>query len=424
MGCIALVLGAALVGCNTSNDDAGAGTASEVNEPTVVNLYPIGSASEAIRLFIPIVAVGDSPLSQVATVGFDTGSAGLTLYAPDAFPATIVTACTSAGESPCGFIFPAGQHSLTYKGITITDLQGYRCYGGNLGRTEVGNVGYAQVTFGDPSKSLTTTQMPIFFYYKTTKNVSACNDGAVVDPTPESAQGWFGVNTAADSVSVANTPSGQELALCSIDSTGTCALVSVLKYLRYGPSINAGFALSPPSPDSCTFTTGNCPAEPMLTIGVTAAMQESFATVTLSCVANQLNDGFPVCNANAPKISAVVTPPGQGGTPVTLPASSVLFDTGTPTMLIVGSAAAISTLPTQETTSQPPATIVSPEATVTFTTPVGVTYSYQTVASGPTETIVNPGGIGQNIIGVEYFQSNSLLIDLTSGVEGWMANGG
>ena len=66
-----------------------------------------------------VTSVGTVPVSM--PLAFDTGSAGVTLYAENIFPASMVT--TS------GFIFPAGQKSVTYKGIMVTNLQGTRSYG-------------------------------------------------------------------------------------------------------------------------------------------------------------------------------------------------------------------------------------------------------------------------------------------------------
>lgn len=63
-----------------------------------------------------VTQVGTVPVNM--PLGFDTGSAGVTLYAQSIFAASMVT--TS------GFIFPAGQTSMTYNGITVTNLQGTR----------------------------------------------------------------------------------------------------------------------------------------------------------------------------------------------------------------------------------------------------------------------------------------------------------
>jgi hypothetical protein len=54
------------------------------------------------------IGVGNSNVSL--PLAFDTGSAGLTLYAPNIFPSNMVT-------PNGGFVFPAGQTSLTYLGV-------------------------------------------------------------------------------------------------------------------------------------------------------------------------------------------------------------------------------------------------------------------------------------------------------------------
>ena len=93
------------------------GTASPVNsataQPTVLNLYPNQSSNAAPLLTVMVTSVGTAPVSM--PLAFDTGSAGVTLYAESIFPASMVT--TS------GFIFPTGQTSITYDGITVTNLQ-------------------------------------------------------------------------------------------------------------------------------------------------------------------------------------------------------------------------------------------------------------------------------------------------------------
>jgi hypothetical protein len=103
----------------------------------------------------------------------------MTLYASEVFPPSIVTSS--------GFVFPEGQLTISYQGITVTKEQGIRKYGSPmLGRSETGNLGYATVTFGDSAGMLTTQEMPIFFYYQIT-------DSFTGDSIPVPVQrGWFG----------------------------------------------------------------------------------------------------------------------------------------------------------------------------------------------------------------------------------------
>jgi hypothetical protein len=429
----ALAGAACIEGCNSGSEPANTLVPeSEISQPTVINLYPDNSTADVLpRLFLPIVSLGTNTLPLPQPVALDTGSAGMTFYAPAAFPSNMVTPCLTDSEPVCGFVFPTGQSTLTYEGITVTDRQAYRCYGASLGRTEIGNLGYAQVTFGDSAGTLTTAVMPILFYYKVTKNVAKCNDGTEVVTTSQPQQGWFGIDPHADLTYVVGASATSTSPICSPDATGNCFEVSALKYLHYGIGVNPGFALSPGTlSTTCSIATWtDCPPKPMLTVGVTAAMLEAFTTQQLSCTPDALGDGFPVCNPTAQKVGLSVTT--SSGAMVTLPAASALFDTGTPDINVVASASALASLPT--TTTQTPGqcpiqseleTILRSDTPVTFAIPGGGTYSYSATCMGTTETIVNPGGIPQDIIGIDYFQGNSFLIDLLTGVEGWMSGSG
>src|ERR1700730_14635893 len=64
-------------------------TTSVVQSPVAMDVYPVSSTIEGNRLFVTITGVGNTNVSL--PVAFDTGSAGLTLYAPNIFPSNIVT---------------------------------------------------------------------------------------------------------------------------------------------------------------------------------------------------------------------------------------------------------------------------------------------------------------------------------------------
>jgi hypothetical protein len=101
----------------------------ELHQPTTINLYP---SRDGDRLYVMVTAVGSQSVSM--PLAFDTGSAGITPYAPAmSFPSSMF----NAG----GFIFPTGQTSITYNGITVTNKHGTRSYGGAGGKTETGNAG-------------------------------------------------------------------------------------------------------------------------------------------------------------------------------------------------------------------------------------------------------------------------------------------
>src|SRR5579863_3782526 len=63
---------------------------SSLSSPATINLYPVRSIHDQNRLFVFVTAVGTTSVRM--PLAFDTGSAGLTLYAPDIFPETIVSA--------------------------------------------------------------------------------------------------------------------------------------------------------------------------------------------------------------------------------------------------------------------------------------------------------------------------------------------
>jgi hypothetical protein len=327
---------------------------------------------------------------------FDTGSAGVTLYAPSIFPASMVTAA--------GFVFPSGQTSITYNGITVTDQQGTRTYGSTNLRAQNGNIGYAQLTFGDAHGQLNTAVMPVFLYYSITDVAT----GQALE-VPSFQQGIFGVASAAGTIALPGSiePAGGYPA-CATNTNSTCYVVSVLKYLQYGASVSAGFMLSPAPIQSCNITTaGSCAPAPMLTIGLTATSKAGFSAVSLPCPPNGYVGpasiaGFPVCQKTIDDTTVMVSGDAVG----TIQGGAV-FDTGTANMQIA-----------TPTGSSFPST-VPVGSSVLVTTSSGFSYSYVTTNSDPLATIVNADYSGPTIIGIGYFTTNSFFIDFNSSLEGW-----
>jgi hypothetical protein len=183
-GCAALVI----AGCGGSGGSDGSAASSPspstVASPAVINLYPVAatsSGSSGATLYVLVNAVGEH--TGTFPLVFDTGSAGITLNALSIFPSSMVTSS--------GFVFPSGETSITYQGITVTNQQGTHSYGGSsssTGTTYTGNLGYATVTFGDGQGTLTTQVMPVFLYY----GVTAAS-GEAVSEAPQ--QGIFGVRS-------------------------------------------------------------------------------------------------------------------------------------------------------------------------------------------------------------------------------------
>lgn len=228
-----LLLGLCLLcaaGCNDHDPTPGYPTPTPsgvIQRPTTINLYP---STHGNRLYVLVTSVGSQSVNM--PLAFDTGSAGMTLYAPAIFPSDMINSD--------GLIFPFGEDLMTFNGIIVINKKATRSYGGANGTIETGYIGFAPVTFGDAQGALTTDLMPIFLYYQVTNNQPP---HATVT---ELQQGFFGVNSAADNVTIASpTPGAAPNMPCSIDSAANCYVVSVFKYLQYAPRLNAGFMLSP-----------------------------------------------------------------------------------------------------------------------------------------------------------------------------------
>jgi hypothetical protein len=359
-----------------------------VDHPTTINVYPVGYAVDP-RIFIN-VSVGNVPVT--VSVAFDTGSAGLTLNALAIFPASVVT--------EKGFIFPSGQNSITYNGIIVTDQVGTRSYGGSGGRTETGNIGYAQVTFGDADGELTTDTMPVLLYYSVTEN--ATGEPALAQPQ----QGWFGVNAASNDISVAG--SSEPLTgypECTPEATGTCSVVSVLKYLDYWQDVDAGFVISEISFESCDITTpGSCAPQPSLTVGLIEPLEQGYVAQTLSCppdgyVGAETIRGYLVCSPEIPNATVTLSGPVTASLPET-----VLFDSGNPSNDIHQSGGALPAL-------------LPAETAVTVATPSGFVYAYTAGVTGTLETSIGPS-ISTGF-GINFFTQHSLFIDFITNVEAW-----
>lgn len=362
-----------------------------VSAPTPMNLYPVDVASNnPARLFIFVTAVGSQTVQM--PLAFDTGSAGITLNALAIFPMSIVTAA--------GFNF-GGRSTISLNGITVTQLNGTRTYGGATGRTEIGNLGFATVTFGDSMGSFATQQMPVFLYYALQSNTSP--------PTPEEPQaqdGWFGVNDAPDAIklgtSTANAPE------CSESVTGSCYVGSVFKYLKYASGVDAGFVLSrlQIQGHNCDITSpGACSPAAALAVGLNSSSASGFTLTNLPCPPSGYTgpaeiNGYAVCEAYVPETSISVT-----GSPNEAFSSPVVFDTGTPFFIFnIPSGTAV------------PATVASFQ----LTTASGFVYS-ATAGSDIFTVKVQPlpATAQGSVVGLPYFQTNSLLTDFTTGMQGW-----
>lgn len=340
----------------------------------------------------------------------------MTLYAPNAFPG-MATGCSADVLTGCGFSFPAGQHSITFDDVTVTDVQATRCYGGARGHAQTGNIGFASVTFGDSAGVLTTEVMPILFYFKVTANATQpkqCDDsGAVVDVPPQ--QGWFGVNTAADGLVVGGLLATTQSPLCTNGGSSTCRVVSVFNYLQYADAVDAGFLLQHQILQPCSIDSGTCVPEPMLTVGLTTTQTADLDSTALECSSAPPLQKFPTCSPII-ATSEVTVSETAGSSMASYFNSETLFDSGTPNMILAPTSGV--TLPT--TVNQTDLeTIIGANESVLITLSSGYQITYGATSAGVDETIVNPGGIGNNIVGIDFFQQHDFYIDFTTTQEGW-----
>jgi hypothetical protein len=371
-------------------DHSSIATSSVVEQSTVINLYP---SQDADRLYIMVTAVGGQGVSL--PLAFDTGSAGISINALAIFPPNIVT--------KAGFVIPTGEDSVTYDGITVTSLGAVRLYGGSEGTTEYGNLGFAQITFGDSAGVLTTASMPIFLYYLITETATGEPQMALHK------QGFFGVNSAADRImAISPTPGAPDNLPCSITSEADCYLVSPFKYIGYFPPLHSGFVLTPQPLQQCDISIpGDCTPAPMLQLGLTEEMESGFSQVTLTCPQGDYSGPaiiaeYSVCAGDIPFTTIDVRPPSESA--VTTLTENVLFDSGNQAANI------------QVTGGSLPATLSS-GTVVEVTPPSGFTYSYVTSDSGVTRTTTGNATAG---IGINYFTHNAFFIDFTRNTEGWM----
>ena len=242
---------------------------SALSAPTTLGVYPADSAgSKDARVFLPVGGVGSQPVTINAVL--DTGSAGVDLDAFDVFPSSMVTAS--------GFVFPAGQTSMTYNGITVTNVTAYRGYGGQTANPtrDVGNLGFAQVTIGGGSQ-VTTAIIPILFVFQQVVNGAS--------QTPNNFTNLIGVNPGMEGLTVTGSPAASTLAPCTPNSTATCGVVSPFRFLTYQNGAREGYELTQVTLHECTISTaGSCTLENALVLGLNTAVSSAFKTTSLSLV--------------------------------------------------------------------------------------------------------------------------------------------
>lgn len=371
-----------------------------ITTPTLINLYP---STDNNRLYIYLTAIGEKAVT--APLIFDTGSAGLTLDAHAVFPPSMF-------DSSGRLLFASDHTPLSYSGVRVMPEPAEKAFGGVGGTTLYGYVGYAQVSFGDTEGQLTTSQMPVFLYDSTSSPGNPTGYG--------DAQGIFGVDNLADQVAESFTRS--PLAVCEPQSGPPCYVVSVLKYLSYAPGLDAGFLLNPARLVSCSIssTPGDCQPEPMLAVGLNAAVTDGFTVKSLVCPPSSSEQpayygpnmirGYQVCEKSIAGADISIYGP-MASSPLESFLSfpgPVLFDTGTEDNEV------------EDTSLSSKLTLTG--GTVVVTLPVPFSYSYMigAVTTNTLTTLRPTVNNNQNHIGVGYFESNYFFLNYASGTEGWM----
>ena len=378
----------AITGQNVSNVAITCNSA--LNAPTTLGVYPADTAgSQDARVFLPVGMVGSQPVTINAVL--DTGSAGVDLDAFDVFPSTMVTAT--------GFVFPSGQTSMTYNGITVTNVTAYRGYGGQTANPtrDVGNLGFAQVTVGGGSQ-VTTAIIPILFVFQQVVNGAG--------QTPNNFTNLIGVNPGMEGLTVTGSPTASTLTPCTPNSTATCGVVSPFRFLTYQDGAREGYELTQVTLQQCTISTaGSCTLENALVLGLNTAVSSAFKTTPLSSCGSV---AIPNANSSNEQICSQVIPNveiASGGLSFTGPA---IFDSGEPQILF------------EVPTGSSFPSSVAPGATVTVTTPAGFSYDFQAGAGYANINVDQDAGTSNfSNLGIDYFTLHSLLVDYSQQIEGF-----
>ncbi|WP_155646086.1 hypothetical protein [Burkholderia diffusa] len=404
LGCLVVFSLLVLAACGGENNpppSTESGPSNTINSPVTVSAYPAAAGqgnSVVARFYIPAKKIGTQSVDLPLLL--DTGSAGVTLNALEFFPSSMVNSS--------GFIFPPGKTSMTYNGITVTDQNASKSFGNsNSGTTQIGNLGFASVTFGAQGE-VTTEQMPVLLYY------SIVNTRTQQPIIPPPQQGIFGINSGANPLVVQGGPSAPtSLSVCDAQSSSTCDLVSPLRYLNYGKGIDAGFLLRASALQSCDITVhGSCTGQPLLTVGLTNDLTAGFASMPLTCAGLSFSGSFngtPVCGARLPGGS--VTANGNSIS------ANLLFDTGT----YAYNLALANPSPGFSSSAIPVGT------NVTVTTGSGFNYTFTRGADGGPSAfdIIQPAAGTSStapsvmVVGIDFFAKHSFFIDFSNSMLGW-----
>lgn len=330
--------------------------------PVTIDLIPAQNQTPGDRrIYLPISKIGTSSVS-LKTV-FDSGSEGLLLSGTSVLPAAAIADTGVVISNP---------DSAIINGITVTSAKVQTTYGNPPAtRTFYGNIAYASLTFGDQNGSVVTERMPFIIIYKGVDNQTQAS--VALDNSSDGVAGVY---------STGYTPA------TGLVTTRT-GVKSPFNYFNYTNGIFAGFLLSPLNRVGWSATVpsnqGYSPT-PLLTIGVTSAMESGFALQSQRVdVGGQFD----------PNLLASVD---YNGT--TVSNANILLDTGTPLGFGIYTHMASGT------------TTLSGGLPVDIRTNEAFSFSYTTDGAFY-QTVVTNTGQQRCIFGIDFFMSNAYLLDYT-----------
>ena len=241
-------------------------------------------------------------------------------------------------------------------GIMVTTEQAVMKYGTY---DEYGNVAYARVAFGSPDSPVSTiTSIPFLIRYKQVRRSTGEIVGGPLWP-----KGIFGI--------------------APVGGSGPDRIVkSPLAYVNFGPGLNKGYYLTPIGTKwkACTNNDGNCPQVEALHIGVPKDIKKDFRVQSWK----QADWRY-----NFPTIEACIS---WGSEPTCRP---TLYDTGNSTIMV-------------STDASIPYSSLKTGTKVLVEADGQEDWNFKTTYNPEVEFIP---GLPYHIVGIRYFEKNSLLLD-------------
>jgi hypothetical protein len=248
--------------------------------------------------------------------------------------------------------------TLELDGMTVTTQKAVMNYGTY---DEYGNIAIARVTIGSRASPVSTAEsIQVLIRYKKVRRDTGEIVGGPLWP-----KGMFGVSP------IGGGGPDQSLA-------------SPLNAMRPGNGLRRGYYLSPIGADwtTCTNEQGNCPEVEALHIGVSESVKSKFKVAKWK----RANARY-----NFPTVDACIAWSGESACRPTL------YDTGNSTIMIAGK---------QRKTKD---TSLGAGVDVTVTAPNHDAWSFTTTYKPEVEFIPQ---LDHHIVGIRYFEANSLLFDL------------